>query len=716
MPFVFLENAHLQAIARTSAGVESTVTLTNHTGAGDVNGGTVRTAVAVLASSTLTIFRNVPATQTTSYQEGGDFPAASHERALDKLTFITQQNARGVTNAIKIPTSENTNTVLPSAVNRANRAMGFAANGDVSVSGSTLTQIDGAVSAINTIASAPAGNSAGIAHIANGSGATATTVQAKLRETVSVKDFGAVGDGVADDTAAIQAAIDFVAADGGGGLMFGSQTYKISAPLIIGGKVNLVGSGAGRVFQPIQAAATTLAWYGSAEEMVKFGWQSSTATGGGIANMRLDGRAIATKCIAVKDVAHATFADCVLVGATHSALYVFNTPSYDPTGFCLFDRLQISLRGGSTNAAHGIYLDGTGSGADGVTLNTFNRPRIEHANGDGLRLGLRADGNTFLDFFAFRASTVETGYGINFTSNSVSAVNTTNKFLGSTVSVGGIFMPTPASTTSFIGTEGTKFESVNVTELALDLSNRFTPFVSVGKVYGNGQTDKRLRTGFSRLMQENQSHSFDDFRFVAYSHPVLTTNGGSWFAVRNGAGGSIISATQPGGAVDLIAGDGGTDDIAIYSSADFTSGITFANNPIMMFCAAPATGVADALNQWGMFGDATMPNPSNGIYVQFDVSVNANYQLISRKNGSSTVTSTNIAGASAKRYWLICLDDTQNAAFFTRLATETQWTYLATNGSNVPLVNLLAGFRCRSQVANFRDAHIYSCEFGHSHE
>ena len=60
-------------------------------------------------------------------------------------------------------------------------------------------------------------------------GAGARTAEDKLRDVVSVKDFGAVGNGVADDTAAVQAAISAVSALGGT-VVFPNGEYKVTAP------------------------------------------------------------------------------------------------------------------------------------------------------------------------------------------------------------------------------------------------------------------------------------------------------------------------------------------------------------------------------------------------------------------------------------------------------------------------------------------------------
>jgi hypothetical protein len=84
------------------------------------------------------------------------------------------------------------------------------------------------------LASTGAGQGAAlIGFKASAAGAAARTVQDKTRETVSVKDFGALGDGVADDTAAIQAAIAATLGPNGGTLYFPDGTYKLSAKLTI---------------------------------------------------------------------------------------------------------------------------------------------------------------------------------------------------------------------------------------------------------------------------------------------------------------------------------------------------------------------------------------------------------------------------------------------------------------------------------------------------
>lgn len=73
-----------------------------------------------------------------------------------------------------------------------------------------------------------------------GTGAVATTVQSKLRETVSVKDYGAVGDGVSDDTAAIQAAVDaWLAGDVAKQLIISPGEYKITDVILCSPTVNI---------------------------------------------------------------------------------------------------------------------------------------------------------------------------------------------------------------------------------------------------------------------------------------------------------------------------------------------------------------------------------------------------------------------------------------------------------------------------------------------
>ena len=79
-----------------------------------------------------------------------------------------------------------------------------------------------------------------IGHIASETGAVARTVQAKLRDTVSVADFGAAGDNSSDDTAEIQAAIDAVSASGGGTVALGrGKTYLASGAIIVKDGVTL---------------------------------------------------------------------------------------------------------------------------------------------------------------------------------------------------------------------------------------------------------------------------------------------------------------------------------------------------------------------------------------------------------------------------------------------------------------------------------------------
>ena len=75
-------------------------------------------------------------------------------------------------------------------------------------------------------------------------GSVITNVETKLSEYISVQDFGAVGNGVTNDTAAIQDAIDYVA-NNGGGVVYAppNSTGYVAYGLILKPLVRLVGGG-----------------------------------------------------------------------------------------------------------------------------------------------------------------------------------------------------------------------------------------------------------------------------------------------------------------------------------------------------------------------------------------------------------------------------------------------------------------------------------------
>ena len=98
--------------------------------------------------------------------------------------------------------------------------------------------------------------------VPSGTGAVTTTIQDKLRQTVSVKDFNAKGDGVTDDVAAFNAAINAMYAAGGGTVWVPSGTYIIGGSgsyrgIVLKDNVWLRGAGRDQVTLKLKAAANS---------------------------------------------------------------------------------------------------------------------------------------------------------------------------------------------------------------------------------------------------------------------------------------------------------------------------------------------------------------------------------------------------------------------------------------------------------------------------
>jgi len=113
--------------------------------------------------------------------------------------------------------------------------------------GATLVGFTGFNSQVGTVASL-AGNSGSdwVGFLQSGTGAVARSAQDKMRDVLNVADFGAVGNGVTDDTTAIQRAIDAAIANNKNVVFKSGATYLVSAELKVNGNVFLGTTGDGQ--------------------------------------------------------------------------------------------------------------------------------------------------------------------------------------------------------------------------------------------------------------------------------------------------------------------------------------------------------------------------------------------------------------------------------------------------------------------------------------
>jgi hypothetical protein len=183
-------------------------------------------------------------------------------------------------------------------------------------------------------------------------GAVNRPINLKLSEMVSVQDFGATGDGVTDDTVAIQNAINYCQ-DNIKALYFPSNTvsqyYKTTAPLVVSKPLTMTGESSRNV--TIIAVGLTAGQFLLDIDGTTFG----TYEQGNFSGFTLF--ASAGNCMRIKNVSSSKFSDITLRDSVNGIIYT-GTRCYSNT----FERIIVT--GGITGESF-IMQDHTGGGQHG---------------------------------------------------------------------------------------------------------------------------------------------------------------------------------------------------------------------------------------------------------------------------------------------------------------------------------------------------------------
>jgi len=224
----------------------------------------------------------------------------------------------------------------------------------------------------------------------------------RYSETVSVKDYGAVGDGVTDDTAAIQTALT-ACVSSGAALCFPAGIY-LSGRLTINSNQKLVGESKATTTIKLKNSANTDLLYGANSDAL---WGTNTSAGVNnvtITNLTLDGNRTnntAGSCIAIYG-ASLNFYELNIANAPHHGIrtewYQYGEQIFGMEGY--FERIVIDSSG-----RHGWWFKGP---HDSVFINCIAIDSSQETDNtwDGINVQGNANGRFVAAHVWSRANTV----------------------------------------------------------------------------------------------------------------------------------------------------------------------------------------------------------------------------------------------------------------------------------------------------------------------